>query len=245
MSRTVFSIDTEHDKNLYALARTAAQCRLRSCNIPCENCDTFNRWSYCYNELAECDKLRVDSMTEDLVAQAYYVHQLAHYKQRAGMIHGVQVSIRKVIMILVVMFFLSSAVSVLFMFIGCSRPAGLSIDNKIANIVRQMPRNIPDINRDEENDCIDRAIAFKILWDSTYSEECELVRNYNTKYKLHHLYCRVYDERNNVWVKVEPDRNQYSYKVEDVWGSKYDPSCDIYGETYRWMKEVVYGKCSN
>ncbi len=247
MPRTVFATETEHDKNLYALAYTAARCKLSSCVDECIRCDTYRRWKYCYDELAECDKLRVDNMAADLVARHDYARTLIKYKQKETINGNIRHYIRKVIWGLVVLFFLFFAGALLLMFVACSnsRPTGLSMDSKINAIVQSIPRDLRDINADNERDCIDRAIAFKLLWDNTYSDKCEIVRNLNSKYNLHHLYCRVFDSQNNVWILVEPDPSKRTYKVKDTWGSRYDPSCDIYGESYRWMKEVVYGKCNN
>ena len=156
---------------------------------------------------------------------------------------------------ILVSFFCSLLLLVLhFFMVSCTsspkiepRPASEpDIYNCINHVKSLLPAraSIPDINRDGLNDYIDVALSFKVFWDSIYTYRCEIVRN-KTPDKLHHLFVRVWNPKNCTWIYVEPKSSVRSYDMQIVWGDKYDPAYNFYNETYRWMKEIVYGKCKN
>lgn len=246
MSRTVFAAETEHDKDLYTLAYTKAMCNLSKCTIDCEQCDTYDKWVACYTALPACDQLRVDNTANDIVARVHMSRSLLYNNNRSRRVQQIHKTIRTIIMALVVVMTISFAGAAFCLFHSCSRPKQEPpIENCIYTIKSRLPGydRIADINRDGLSDCIDCAIGFKLLWDNTYSYPCELVRNKNPINGMHHLFCRVLD--NDTWIYIEPDSRFYMYDMNAIWGSRYDPKYNIYGESYRWMKEVVYGKCKN
>ena len=60
------------------------------------------------------------------------------------------------------------------------------------------------------------ALSFKVLWDTLWSPD------YNMK-------CEIV--RNN--------------NMKVFWGDTYDPTFNYYNESFRWMKEIVYGLCKS
>ena len=69
--RHVFSMETEREKDLQALAETIVNCQLRrkakSCrDNDCGRCPTYAHLERCMAELPSCDTLRVRNMAQEL-----------------------------------------------------------------------------------------------------------------------------------------------------------------------------------
>ena len=114
-----------------------------------------------------------------------------------------------------------------------------TFDDKILKILYKAQEAVIDYNRDGEINCVDRAVAFKLVWDQAYNpSDCELVSNHN-KDILNHLFVRVrVNSSFGTWVYVEPAYKPgcwKSYKMEDVWGDIYNPQYNYYDETEKWL----------
>lgn len=61
-------------------------------------------------------------------------------------------------------------------------------------------------------------------------------RNYNPEIGMHHLFIRIYAE--GLINDVEPwTSTPLLFDMKTIWGEKYDPNCNIYGETKRWLTD--------
>ena len=117
---------------------------------------------------------------------------------------------------------------------------GTTVDDDILKVINQAKKIVYDYDGNGKINCVDRAVAFKLVWDQWFGEyslyKCEIVKNYN-KGVLNHLFVRV-KYGVSPWIYVEPSydpaRNS-SYEMWDVWGSAYNPLYNIYGETNKWL----------
>jgi len=122
----------------------------------------------------------------------------------------------------------------------CDRPPAQAYD--IPSLLLRVRDAVYDVNRDGEVNCLDYATTFKYIWDRSFpASDCELVRNYNTRTGMNHIFARVRFSRYSRWQLVETwAHDVYFYDVPSIWGSKYDPAYNYYDETSYWMRDVGY-----
>ena len=106
-----------------------------------------------------------------------------------------------------------------------------SFDEEVVSTAETARRIIKDYNKDGKINCIDRAIAFKIIWSANHIQTCEFVSNCNGN-TFNHLFVRIKDGKNG-WVYIEPNG---SYRMEDVWGEYYNPAYNNCSNHNYWMK---------
>lgn len=114
------------------------------------------------------------------------------------------------------------------------------LEDNIVNTLMYSQENIYDLNGDEEINCIDYTIMFKLSWDKRYpgkEHRCIIIRNKSDS--MNHLFIGIYDDYSNL-VFVEPwAHTPWKYLMEDNWSpSKYNPKYNIYGETSKWLGKV-------
>ena len=118
-----------------------------------------------------------------------------------------------------------------------------------------------DITGDGKDNCQDRAILFKLYWDSlcqynynmnrpnfteaeaciwlAAKDKCILVRNYNPDTGMNHLFPFIIDHVTNKVYPVEPDANWKGMQhIRQVFQREYDPDKNRYNETQRFMSRV-------
>ena len=124
----------------------------------------------------------------------------------------------------------------------CDRPPAVDADYAIPAMLLRVREAVYDVNRDGEVNCLDYATTFKFIWDKYYSPaNCELVRNYNTRTGMNHIFARVRFHSYDKWQLVETwAPNVYIYDMPSVWGNVYDPAYNYYNETAYWMRDVGY-----
>lgn len=124
---------------------------------------------------------------------------------------------------------------------AAERPAQ-RYDTAIRNLIVETRKSVRDRNNDGLVNCIDYATTFKYLWDQKYTKiRCELVRNYNEKTGMNHLFARVKFAPYHDWTYVETWAiSEYVYDIETIWRDAYSPAYNYYGETYYWMHEANY-----
>lgn len=118
----------------------------------------------------------------------------------------------------------------------------LAMDKTIRSVLSSAQKHFTeDYNHDNEITCIDRAIAFKMVWDIKFNNnskyKCELVRNYNPDV-MNHLFVRVKHDSYN-WIYVEPSAIEgVPYNMHVHWGARYNSTYNYYGETAYWMGTI-------
>ena len=127
-------------------------------------------------------------------------------------------------------------VYILFMVIFLCKTSARVIVYNIGDVARRAQEILIDYDRNGEINCVDKAVAFKLIWDKTYRwHPCQLIRNSNLDANYHHLFVRVFILGR--WYYLEPNYkpNRDSYLMEDVWGDRYNPAYNYYGETSYWL----------
>ena len=115
------------------------------------------------------------------------------------------------------------------------------LDRKIVYTIRAAQRNVYDMNRDGKVNCIDYTLMFKTRWDTSYPQSagsCEIVRNLK-KGRMNHLFISIGTVSRQRILGEPWAYNPELYLMEENWDRRYDPRYNIYGETARWMGEIV------
>lgn len=108
----------------------------------------------------------------------------------------------------------------------------------IRDVAKRAQDILIDFDGNGEINCVDKAVAFKLVWDKTYRfTRCELVRNYNPAMDFSHLFVRI--RLLGMWYCIEPsyNPNRLTCVMSDVWGDRYDPAYNRYGETDYWLRK--------
>lgn len=115
------------------------------------------------------------------------------------------------------------------------------LDRKILYTIKAAQRMVYDMDRDGKVNCIDYTLMFKTQWDKSYPQNagsCEIVRNLK-KGRMNHLFISIWTGSRQR-ILVEPwAYDPELYLMEENWDWRYDPRYNIYGETARWMGEIV------
>ena len=226
-----------------AKSRSACMCKVqfgRCTREQCRTCRVNLRYQKCYKQLSDYDKQRCDHYTAEMWLE----------RSRDPIVWS---SFRGVVLrLLGWIVFAALFMSLPFLLFECSSmPAAkpdrahmpAELDRRIVQVMKLTHSQVRDLNRDGLVNCIDYTCTFKREWDATFPERktmCTIIRNYNPFTKFHHLFIRIYDGDNLVYVEPRAD-NPYRYLMEENWTSgRYDPRFDIVGETYDWMERVKY-----
>lgn len=114
---------------------------------------------------------------------------------------------------------------------------------KVYYIQKKVRENVYDYDKDNDINCKDHAVLFKIWWDKTYSDEkinCQIVRNYNKHTGFNHLFVKVWDRKLFRYIYVETQNYDGVYDHAHVcmncmWGKLFDAYYNYNGETDYWL----------
>ena len=255
--RFIHREETFDDLAVKELASMRANCigRLqygRCTETDCKHCATSKRIQNCKQQMSDYNKVRFDNYTSQ-----YYAECMRH-PDRYYTFNG--------LMSRLVFYFIMIIMLCLLPFVAytCSSPCDTirssyasiphELDSKIVHTIMWVRDNECDINCMDNNgvpNCIDMTLLFKLRWDQMYPDkkwQCQIVRNYNYRYGkkiMHHLFILINDGTNKIFVEPWSSHPQL-YLMEDNWKSTlYNPKCNIYGETDKWMSEVNSGKAKS
>lgn len=123
-----------------------------------------------------------------------------------------------------------------------SPPINIDFNDSIINTIREAQSKVYDLDKDGKINCIDYALIFKLVWDEKFprlKNNCTIIRNRNSNTDMNHLFIYITDTNKNI-IAVEPGTyNPCNYKMENIWGDRYDPLYNKYGETAYWLSIVV------
>lgn len=225
---------TDWDKNIETLARTRASCALNlycghCTEATCYSCPKNSYYSNCYNQLADCDKLRCDELSS-----LYYDIKLYSYKERCRDNKFVKIALVGTIALF------GCIIASIF-----NKPkqtytahTGYKNDTYIVSTLRRTRGNLRDVNHDAVVNCVDYSIIFKQEWDKQFdAENCEILRCTNPITGFSHLFIRCRKDRYSPWYNIEPQGADDYYMMQDVWiNGEVDYVHTFYGETNRWLK---------
>ena len=234
----IFEQYTDMDKNINILAKIKAECihslKYKLCSGNCNSCLRHSKFQACYNQLAFCDQLRLDSDAEYIATRMGMTHKYAESrKKQKRRIRIVTISVALLLLIFVNV-----------------KAHGQSLytnyyteDKWIVNTLIRTHSQVKDINGDGIINCIDYAITYKRLWDLQYPASCcEIIRNFNVHTGWHHLFISVRGNEKAKWIFIEPQGTSFNYKMSDFWKDKYDPTYNIFYETKKWLARGRYDK---
>ena len=233
--------ETFNDLAVRELAKTQARCMCllqykRCSKKACANCKSCKRLMSCKACMNDYDKERLDNYTLEYYNK-YSQNPMAWmgHKQFVKTYNG----------------FIGALILCLILLLGCVFLAGgpfdkppvpkLNYDVMIVTTIQSAQVNIRDLDRDGKINCVDYATMFKITWDQTYpllKNKCQIVRNVNPNTGMNHLFVHVWNDRSES-IDIEPwTQNPYVYRMQDIWGDRYSPEYNKYGETDYWLNEV-------
>ena len=232
------SIETEYDKAVTELARSIAMCDNADCHgEKCKTCPIWQQQSNVLESMPDIYKIRV--LNELTILRAYNPPNesktfMEEWRDDFLMKCSVAWDCRGPILLVLIFLFVMFVLPFLLW--------GEEYSNyKIQNALRQTSYNIKDVTGDNKINCMDFAIVFKHMWDSSNPpEDCELVRNLSKDFN--HLFVRIRTDAG--WVYVEPSAHYYGcinqYTMNAFWEDKYDARFNFYNETDYWMKYEKY-----
>ena len=216
-----------------AQSKAACMCRVQFKRCKSNNCATCYR----HTRVASCESMMSDYDLERLrhYTSVYYTEYSGN--PMAWMSHKEYKGYYARFMFLVILFIVLIGLLPLIM-IGPLDSVSNNVDyNKaIINTIQVAQSQVYDVDKDNKVNCVDYAIVFKLVWDQKYprlKDECTIIRNKNWLTDMNHLFICVHN------IYVEPATyDPYNYTMESVWGDRYDPTCNKYGETRYWLSEV-------
>ena len=249
MARDInFNVVNDYDKNLSALAYVKAKCLFNlhgrnTCSpAQCEMCDVQQGFDSCMGELPVCDRLRVMTQADDIFASMQQRHMYYTRWRKATPVTAIERAAFGIKMFVGMLAMLMGVVLLIMAFAKMSAYNTLkptTVSKYILPVLDNVEGNLRDTNGDGLVNCIDYAIVYKELWDSTVPQElqdcCEIVRNYNKAGGMNHLFIRVREDGEQKWLFLEPQGDRASYAIPDIWRWKYDPQYNLYGETSWWL----------
>lgn len=234
--------ETFNDLAVRELAKTQARCmcmlQYKRCDKSmCANCRSGQRLASCKACMNDYDKERLDNYTIE-----YYQEYSKNVMGWMG--HKQFVKSYNRFVFAMILFTISLVLLVMLAGGGpFDKPPTprLNYDSMIVSIIQDAQANIRDLDKDGQINCVDYATMFKITWDQTYpllKNKCQIVRNVNPNTGMNHLFVHVWNDSSES-IDIEPwTSNPYIYKMNDVWGNRYDPAYNKYGETDYWLSEV-------
>lgn len=232
--------ETFNDYAVRELAQSKAAClcriQFKRCKLDkCAACETYKHLTNCKNCMSDFDRERLQHYTS-----VYYMEYSRN--PMAWMSHKEYKRYYARFTFLLVLF-LALMLLLPMILIGPLDTPNNDIDYNaaIVNTIKAAQSQVYDVDGDNKVNCVDYAIMFKIVWDSSYPRlkyNCTIIRNVNWLTDMNHLFICVIDSRgNNIW--IEPGTYDPNiYLMEDIWEERYDPLCNYYGETEYWLREV-------
>lgn len=281
MSAQKYSLETELDKSIEALAETKARCQYLLASGAhsegqCSWCKTRYYFEQSIAALQPVDVLRVENRAMQLLSG--YFAAAAKARADARQNSKINLSLKQVFKYLgiaaIIFIFFTVGMGLLpilfFKFptqqlynnagelYGKSRPPIIKEDTDIDlddifmidELVKETELCVSDRNRDGTINCIDYTLTFKELYDESHGvlehDYCEIVRNVNEAQDFNHLFVRIKGFKGK-WIYVEPQYSIcnadnfgiYKWGMRYVWGDRYNPRYNIYGETKYWLKRKV------
>lgn len=232
--------ETFNDYAVRELAQSNATClcrlQFKRCSIDkCVNCNTHKRIQNCKASMSDFDIERLQHYTSVYYAE-YSCNPTAWMSHEEYKRHYT-----KFVVALILFLFLFLVVPMLLIGPLDTPDSIIDYNTAIINTVRVAQSQVYDLDEDGKVNCVDYAIMFKLVWDKSYPRlkaNCTIIRNRNWLTDMNHLFiCIIDNTGENIW--VEPGTfNPSNYRMENVWGDRYDPLCNRYGETEYWLREV-------
>ena len=245
---------TDHAVKELARNRAACICRLqfgRCHKSRCRSCPAHKEFRRCYDSMSDYNRLRLDTNIADEYVQLS-ANPFNWYDHKTYIRKYVQ-------FVLGLAGFMILITTLLTLMGGCSatkpmdKPLSVrtssaqnmpgnipaELDNMIMDVLETTRNNVWDLDKDGRVDCCDYTILFKSLWDLKYparKNSCEIVRNYNTRTGMNHLF--IFVRHGGKRFFVEPRASGRNYTMQYNWGSKYDPRENRYGETRKWLSTI-------
>ena len=225
--------------NYEAIVETAVDCKCRLekgyCKHgSCSGCNINQMMVSSMNCMDASDQLAIRNEVLRRYADARYYERTARRRGRAN---------RFAIVVLILLFIMCVGKCSQLYARDAKKSEYYKNDDQIRKILLLTAQKVYDRDNDHEVNCIDYTLTFKEEWDKKYKYGwCEIVRNYNPRgiYRMNHLFVRVKLSSTGPWLYVEPQGKYYGdYSMNDVWGWKYIPYYNYYGETEMWLLESV------
>ena len=240
--RLVTRQETFNDLAVRELAKNRAACicrlQFKRCDKgSCKSCPVGMRYRNCTDQMSDYDVLRLQSyIAENYAEYSKYPEQWYSHNKYVAFYIGIA------LFVFVILF------GFFGIFLGLLAIPHDSVsfryNNEVISVLKYTHENICDLDRDDKVDCCDYAIFFKMTWDVFYPKlrnKCEIVRNYNPG-KMNHLFVKVdnrhIETRTDDVNDVRDIDDTFNYFIEDVWGAKYDPKKNRYGETTKWLNTI-------
>lgn len=229
--------ETFNDLAVRELAKSRAACICRvqfgRCNrSQCTACSVYARYKNCYDQLSDYDKTRLMSYVSE---QYSIMSESPDYwrTHKSFVLHYIG-------LVCIILLFMVSILFLISLTVGpMDKPKNITstYHTKIVCVMILNQTKPRDLNKDDQVNCIDYTLNFKLNWDMLYpdlKDKCQIVRNRNYITGMNHLFIMIDDQ-----IFVEPWAwNPYDYRMESNWDSYYNPKFNIYGETEHWLKEV-------
>ena len=221
-----------------AKSRAACLCRIqfKRCKLDkCTNCSTYKRLENCKSCMNDFDIERLNHYTNVYYTE-YSMNPMSWMSHKEYKRH-----FRRYVIAVILFIALLFCIPIIFIGPIDTPVNSINYDAAIVRTIQAAQSQVYDLDKDGKVNCIDYAIMFKLVWDRTYprlSNRCTIVRNVNWLTDMNHLFIFIMtDEGRNI--AVEPGTfDPYIFRMEDVWGDKYDSICNNYGETRYWLSEV-------
>ena len=249
------SVETEFDKNNKIIGEAKADCMLllefkRCQRGNCPSCSRHLLINDLYNKSASIDKLAIDKIAANTYAIRYQIYKDRYKKILGTTLKGLKDTTK---MILLLGFGVLCVILVFLLGNGWFHKTSYyprevlysestlndeRLYDVLSPLYKQTHYYITDVDKNGEINCVDYSITFKILYDMNqtidwYKGNCEIVRNSNEDFQ--HLFIRVRYDPYSEWEYIEP-QNISPATMDSVWGMKYNPIYNIYGETNKWIK---------
>lgn len=244
--RIIHREETFNDLAVRELAKTKATCHCllqfgRCDSSECARCPTNARLNECVGSMNSYDKLRFDQYTIRSYSElASSPDGFMSHKRYMGEMWYVLLMIALSLVLLIGFFAALGALG------DNPRDAPRNeqqditlLHDEIVDIIKLTQRNVYDINRDRQINCMDYSFMFKRLWDRKYGHlaYCSLIVNRNRKTGMNHMFIQV---KPNILeqVRIEPwAPDPEFYLMEQVWGKRYDKRYDVIS-TGQYMRYV-------
>jgi len=244
MSDELHVVTREETFNDYAVrelaqSKAACMCRVqfKRCKAKqCANCYRHTRVANCEAAMSDYDRERLQHYTS-----VYYTEYSINPTTWMSHKEYKRYYARLMFFILLFLFIMMLIPIVLIGPLDAPNTV-IDFDTAITSTIQAAQSQVYDVDRDDKINCIDYAIVFKLVWDTRYPRlktNCTIIRNVNWLTDMNHLFICINNGYRNIW--VEPGTyDPYNYTMESIWGDRYDPICNKYGETQYWLSEVKY-----
>ena len=195
----------------------------------------FQKFSVCYEQMNEYDKMRVDKYATDLfaryIANPFGFLPYKTLKRRAFILW---------LIFFCIFFFGFGALLGDYMLIYFEpKPKNVyyskaTIDLMVHENIMELQYKLYDIDRDGEIDCLDIGVEFKHLWDRKHPDiPCTPIQNINWAKNFNHLFIEIdgiYYEPSSFHIR---DHTMYA-----TWGNRFDPKYNHPYGGQQWYDKV-------